>query len=76
MTHIYNLRVVYTSAVVHIEKLETLRHLPVMGENHKLVIDKTIASFLCKYHKNVHLDLMLKRVWIFRKFNVNRKFIP
>ena len=76
MTHIYNLKVVFTSAVLHIGKLETLRRLPVMEENHQLVIDKTIVSFLCKYLKKVHLDLMLKRVSIFRKFNVNGKFIP
>ena len=45
-------------------------------ENILLVVEKTVICLLFQYFKKMHLNFVLKRVGIIRKFNVRGKYIP
>ena len=74
ITHIYNRGCIFKCGPTK-GKLNTLRHWPRIGGKILVSSRKTVISFLFKYLKKMHLDFMLKRVGVFRKFNVKGKLM-
>ena len=57
-------------------KMRNIEHIPRGREVDKLIVDETIIILPGKRLKIVHLNLLFKRVGIYRSFSIKGEIVP